>query len=164
MLRFKKLIMGMIVGATLANYVPAVAADYWKEFIRYEMWGQVGELTEYSIEGVKPPKIVYKYLDIGLHGYYNGGDTIYVSNQLRGDQRKATIFHEMVHYVQVQVGGLILPGPASLVCQAEAEAFAETDEWWRSIDKPEKQRGPDWWKAYTYCRQFYQPQSISLAV
>lgn len=123
----------------------------------YGMWLEACTWTQYSCFGIEPPIVVYERMSANLYGYYDGGDTIYVNSTERSGQRRATIFHETVHYLQVQVGGLRVPGPAREVCMAEEEAFAETDEFWIRHGKPQYIRGERWWEHYEYCKRWYDP-------
>jgi hypothetical protein len=92
----------------------------------------------------------------GLRGYYLGGDKIYVRTGMTRFQEKATIFHEMVHYMQVKLGGLSVPGPAYTICRAEAEAFMWTDRYLTLVlGRDWATSGDDWWKAYDHCYDFY---------
>ena len=145
----------------IACMIPYAAnAGYQSERLRYEMWLEVCLNISYSCEGVAPPAIEYQSMRRGLNGFDNGTDTVYVSKHLWGEQKRATIFHEMTHYVQTKVGGLKVPGFAAPICAAEAEAFAETDAWWERIGRPWMKRGADWWKPYAHCRQFYDPSYV----
>ena len=147
----------MIASLFLLTTAEGHAYDVQKE--RYDLWIEACLHTQYSCQGVKPPKVRKVHTRTGLYGYYDGGGTIFISNKLTAEKRRATIYHEMVHYLQAKVGGLPIPGPASLICEAEAEAFAETDERWVRIGLPHRQRGADWWKPYRHCRQFYESRS-----
>jgi hypothetical protein len=107
----------------------------------------------YSCDGVDMPEVVYQEMPEGLNGQYRGGSKIFINEKLEGLKKKSTLFHEFVHYLQVQVGDLKIPGPPEEVCMAEEEAFALTDAW-REINGLER-IGPNWWKPYWYCWQFY---------
>jgi hypothetical protein len=117
-------------------------------------------LVQYECGDLAPPKVEFFEAETepGLRGYYGGGGIIFISNRLEGDDRDMTIFHETVHYIQWQVGGLKLPNTARNVCAAEDEAFLTTDVWIEMVRKrPDLKRGPDWWKAYPYCWSIYAP-------
>jgi len=107
----------------------------------------------YSCEGVPMPTVVYLDLGEGLNGQYKGGSEIYINEDLEGLQRRSTLVHEFVHYMQVQVGNLKVPGPPQQICAAEAEAFALTDAW-RDIHGMDR-IGENWWKPYWYCWKWY---------
>jgi hypothetical protein len=107
----------------------------------------------YSCAGIDMPIVVYEEMSENMRGQYRGGDTIFINENLEGLEMKSTLFHEFVHYMQVQVGTLRVPGPPDEICDAEAEAFALTDAW-REINGLERV-GPSWWKPYWYCWEFY---------
>jgi hypothetical protein len=67
------------------------------------------------------------------------------------------MIHEMIHYLHVQEGIINIPGYAPELCWSENEAFTLVDIWWEWIGKPEKKRGPNWWKPYTHCWPYYNP-------
>jgi hypothetical protein len=123
--------------------------------LKYDMWLEACLYTRYSCEGVPVPKIKYEGMRQGLYGYYDGGDTVFVNKNLWGSQRRATLFHEMVHYLQAKVGGLRVPGPSYDICMAEDEAFSETDDWWDRVGMPGKKRG-NWWGPYRHCWQYIE--------
>lgn len=122
---------------------------------KYKAWFAACDYTSYSCIGVKPPKVVTKVMRRGLLGVYRGGDTIEINRSLRGTELHATLMHEMVHYLQVQKGGLVVPGPAKPICEAEAEAFKVVDQWLSDHGYSDLTRGPDWWRPYAHCRPFY---------
>lgn len=138
--------------ATTATY----AASNWRDVAKYEVWIEACFYTQYSCVGVSVPKVVYQKMRPGLLGRYAGGDTVYVNRTLSRLQTKATLHHEMIHYLQA-VNGLKVPGPAKEICQAEAEAFALTDKRWVRMGMPNKQRGPNWWRVYSHCHKWFDP-------
>ena len=135
--------------------------EYQEQYARYEVWIEVCHYTQYSCTGLAVPKVKYNYMRAGLLGRYRGGDTVYISTKLSIVQRKATMYHEYIHYLQMHVGGIKVPGPAKSICKAEAEAFAETDKRWVRMGMPWKQRGPDWWRPYKHCHQWYKPSWVA---
>ena len=115
----------------------------------------------YSCEGVPRPKIVYEKMRYGLRGYYKGGDTIYVSSELPVYQTSVTTFHEMVHYLQFHVGGLMIPNYWRFICAAEDEAFMITDIYRATLGlEPD---WPTWWENYPPCWESYAPDGYAEA-
>ena len=76
---------------------------------------------------------------------------------------QSTAIHETVHHLQSVVAGH--PSEADfddkpaleLLCKDEGEAFAIVDTYWRAVGQSDRQRGPDWWFAYSHCHEFYDP-------
>jgi len=131
---------------TVLSFSSCTEEDVFEEFCR-TLSGV------YSCDGIAMPKIVYEEMRKGLQGQYRGGDSIYINEELEGLQKKSVLFHEFVHYLQVQVGTLRVPGPPAEICDAEAEAFALTDAW-RAANGMER-IGENWWKPYWYCWEYY---------
>lgn len=112
---------------------------------------------------VEMPNIVYEEMRQGLQGYYPGGDTLYVNEDLRGREKIAVIIHELVHYLDVMWGGLPIPGPASLVCASEDKAWFLEGIYWGMVGEQDKVR-LDWWKSYPHCWPYYAPQQFMLTI
>lgn len=153
----KKLMLALGVVLLFATQI-AAASSYRYEKMRYDTWLEVCEYTHYSCTNVDVPKVKYKWMGRGLLGQYKGGDTVDINRSVSWSQKRATLYHEMIHYLQAKVGGLRVPGPAKEICEAEAEAFAEGDKRWERMGQSHKKRGPDWWKPYRHCRRFYGGQ------
>jgi len=155
--------MKLIVALTLLLFSSTVLSHHpdftlqAKSKDKWAMWLVACEFTPYKCSGTKLPKVVYQGMASNLNGYYRGTDTIYINRTLVGYQRRATMLHEMIHYLQAKVGGQRVPGPAEEICKAEAEAFAVTDHWWKSIGRGYKARGPKWWIPYSHCHKYYDP-------
>ena len=130
---------------------------YGRELDRFSAFINACKYTEYDCSTTKLPTVVYGPLNKGLLGKYNGKDIIYVIEGLYGFNRQAVLMHETIHYFQVKLNGLALPGRAHDVCYAEEEAFTLTDKWLRSVGQYQLLRGPLWWKNYSYCRQWFDP-------
>jgi hypothetical protein len=64
----------------------------------------------------------------GLNGMYIGGDIIWINDNLRGTQAWLTIFHETVHYLQIQ-GKPMKVSPDVLWCALEWEAADLTNQY-----------------------------------
>lgn len=128
---------------------------------KYKAWFQACDYSPYTCLGVIPPKVVSKPMRYGLLGYYDGGDTVYINLTLRNQELNEVLMHEMIHYLQHVVGGLPVPGPARLICAAEKEAFALTDQWLTDHGYEDLTRGPTWWRAYDHCWRFYGPKDLS---
>lgn len=132
--------------------------EYGRQYDRYEAFLNACEYTTYSCIGLKPPIVEYKSLRRGLLGTYRGGNVIYVRRGLRGYQRKEVLMHETVHYIQAQVGGLVVPGPAKQICYAEEETFKAVDRWLVDMNKEYMVVGPKWWTPYEHCYQWFNPK------
>lgn len=151
----KKAIAAMLISTLL--WVGCEGGDPWSETCK--LYSDYAEME--MCENVEEPKIVYEKMRQGLMGYYDGGDTIYVNEELKGKDRFATILHEMVHYIDA-AHGLPVPGPASLICKSEDTAWFLEGVWWGLQGQPDKAR-PDWWKSYPHCWQWYAPQQFELS-
>ena len=116
----------------------------------------------YSCKGIPEPKIEYRKMRPGLLGYYRGKDTLYISDALTDDRLKIVVFHEMIHYLQVQTGRLTLPGNAEPVCRAEEEAFQITDVYREILGMT--RIGDYWWRNYPYCWRYYAPKGSRVLV
>jgi hypothetical protein len=153
------MVRAILIGLFLSTPVMAATIlDYNKGKDKYSSWIAACEYTPYSCIDVDLPKVTYKALREGLYGYYDGSDTIYIRQGLMGMTRKEVLMHEMVHYLQVQKGGLEIPGYAEPICRAENEAFTVVDEW--LIDKGYRHMvvGPTWWRPYKHCYPWYNPK------
>jgi len=156
----------LIVGCKDTSRLSEDAADYSdmlieargiRAFDKYTSWINACRYTKYTCAALKTPRVVYKQLRPGLLGYYDGGDTIYIKLGVRGWLRKEILMHESVHYIQKHIGGLVVPGPPYGICKAEAEAFGAVDKWLIDNGKNNMVVGPDWWKPYTHCWKWYDP-------
>ena len=120
---------------------------------------------ELTCENVERPLVEYfgeEEEESGLQGYYEGGDTIYIRDDLSKKLTSSVIVHEIIHYLQVQNGFLSLPGPSKQVCAAEQQAFQITDIYRETIGLSKV--GDRWWKSYWYCWQYYAPPNSQLII
>lgn len=127
---------------------------------KYKAWFQACDYSPYSCIGIKVPKVVTQWMRYQLLGYYDGSDTVFINRRLRGQRLNEVLMHEMIHYLQVQVGGLSVPGYAEPICRAEEEAFFLVDMWLADHSYSDLMRGPDWWRPYNHCWRFYNPQWV----
>ncbi len=125
---------------------------------KYKAWFQACDYTPYSCIGVKVPKVVAKYMRRGMLGQYDGSDTVFVNRTLRGQRLNEVLMHEMIHYLQKQVGGLVVPGLAKDICAAEEEAFTTVDRWLLDHGYKDLMIGPRWWEPYSWCHEWYGPK------
>jgi hypothetical protein len=110
---------------------------------------------------IQPPKVQRRTLREGLRGYYDGGDTVYISRTLYGMQKRATILHEMSHYLDTQLG-LNPEMPVQRadtqnvykLCVSEQRAWDLTDKWWEDHLRPGRAADGRWVTWYDHCRQF----------
>jgi len=90
----------------------------------------------------------------GLQGYYDGGDTIFIRNNLRGKHREEVLAHEMSHYLDAEILGMEIPGKALPICFSEKRAWAVSDAYWTKYNHPRKVVGSKWTKWYKHCTPF----------
>jgi hypothetical protein len=124
---------------------------------KYKAWFQACDYSPYSCIGINPPRVITKHMRRGLLGQYRGGGSVLINRKLRGQKLNEVLMHEMIHYLQVQVGGLKVPGAAEPICRAEEEAFTLVDKWLREHGYADLQVGPKWWRPYGHCHEFYKP-------
>lgn len=148
------LIATLIVGCATAG-----SLDYSRQKARYDAWHVACMITEYNCVGLRLPDAEFTNLRPGLYGRYQGGNTIIISRDLYGLRLKETLLHETIHYLQVKVGGLKVPGYPEYICPAEEEAFTLVDKWLDSIGAGWLKSGKYWWLPYRHCYQFYAPRS-----
>jgi hypothetical protein len=108
----------------------------------------IDEDAGYHCARLMPPLVVYEEMRDGLHGYYEGGDIIYINEKLSGNRLTDVLMHEGVHYVHVQIQMIEVPGPAIAVCWSENEAWTLTGLYWNEDNSR-------WWRAYPHCWEFY---------
>ena len=157
MLAILSLLLGVLTnGDTEQTYV--------RDKDTYEVWTEACFRTQYTCGLTELPKIVRVELRPGLLGYYNGTDKIYVLKGLTGIRYKEVVMHEMIHYIQKQVGKAEIPGPAITICKLEEEAFTVVDQWLKDVGANWLIVGPDWWKPYAHCWKWYDPQWDSYSV
>lgn len=129
-----------------------------KHLDKQEAMATACAMTPYSCGSLDTPKVVYEEMREGLQGWYGGGDTIYINEDMRGTLRREVLLHETIHYLQVMIGGAEVPGYAKDICALEEEAFRVTDEWLDSIGRGDMKRGPNWWGPYSFCHRWYNPR------
>ena len=122
---------------------------------RYRSWDMLCfELRDVDCTGLKVPKVM-KFepnpLRPGLAGYYKGGDTIYIRDNIRGMQREEVLAHEMSHYIDVKHGLANVPGFAREICFSEKRAWAVSDNFWLKYGWDERTVGTTWTEWYTHC-------------
>jgi hypothetical protein len=110
----------------------------------------------YTCGDVEKPLVVYKWMRKGLYGYYEGGDTVVVSNAIPTGQVYGTLFHEYIHYLHVQLGMIEVPGYAEEICWSEDQAF-RLEGIWSGDDNS------TWWKVYPHCWPYYGTQEAKNA-
>lgn len=108
----------------------------------------IDEDVGYACNRLMLPLVAYEEMEPTLHGWYDGGDTIYINESLRGTDLSNVLMHEGIHYVHVQHGIILLPGTAKAVCWSENEA-------WRLTGIFYNEDNSRWWRSYPYCWQFY---------
>lgn len=90
-----------------------------------------------------------------LLGYYDGSDTIYVRNNLRGRALEEVLTHEMSHYADMFViPGFEVPGYARSICFSEKRAWAVSDAYHVRYGYPRKVVGERWVNWYSHCRKY----------
>lgn len=134
---------GCITTETLEDKQAAVEAQAWSE-----MCALLELETDYSCTRLMPPLVVYEPMREGLHGYYDGSDTIYINDTLSGTDLFETLMHEGIHYVHVQHLFIPVPGPAADICWSENEAWTLTGIYFNEDNST-------WWRAYPHCWPYY---------
>ena len=138
--------------------------DPWSDTCRlYDAYEESEGRAAGACDEVTAPEIVYEEMAGGLMGYYDGDNTIHVNDELRGDDKFATVIHEMVHYLDTMWLGLVVPGPAQEICISEDKAWFIEGVWWTMEGHPENAR-LDWWKSYPHCWPYFAPKTFQLTL
>lgn len=151
----------------------ALSATEEREGRALSAWYEACKRSQYDCTGVEPPKVVYvEGADLAealglpredgprVGGVYDGSDTIFVNADYEGFNLSETLFHEMIHYLQKQVGGAAIPGPPESVCNNEDEA-------WTLAEDYVNDHGYDadysyWWFPYYHCWPYFAGQGDAL--
>jgi len=122
---------------------------------KYRVYNMVCfELRSIDCSGVPAPNVeVFSRnpLRPGLAGFYRGGDTVYIRDDLMGREREEVLAHEMSHYLDVMVYGMVVPNVAEVVCVSERDAWAVSDAYWRKYGYFGKIIGKKWVNWYRHC-------------
>jgi Zn-dependent peptidase ImmA (M78 family) len=120
-----------------------------------EIFEDACRLSKYDCDGIEIPLVrrssQLKSMDI--YGLYTGGKTLWIDEQLMPVRAKLTMFHEAIHYLQVNVGG-IEPDFMNRVggCVIEREAMELSNAYARDILKmPQYVRTLENWKRTYRC-------------
>ena len=132
-----------------------------RQRLRYRVWDMLCfDLRDIDCSGIPVPKIA-KFkpnpFNPGIAGYYQGGDTVFVRDNLKGAARDEVVAHEMSHYLDVMVLGTQVPGPAREICFSEKRAWAVSDAFWirQGYSKTHpKIIGSSWADWYRHCTPF----------
>lgn len=135
--------MGCVTVETLEQKQARMESYAWTE-----MCGLLEAETDYSCTRLMPPLVVYEPMRDGLHGYYDGSDTIFINDSLRGTELMEVLMHEGIHYVHVMHLFIPVPGPAEAVCWSENEAWTLTGIYYNEDNS-------NWWRAYPHCWPYY---------
>ncbi len=133
--------------------------------MKYRAWNALCmDYRPESCEGIAVPKVEIKGMPGNLRGYYEGGNTVFVNRKLRGDEREATMFHEMSHYLDTKLGLnpkmpvlRIETEKVYLLCVSEKRAWDATLEWSKDRKvrgRSAERRGAWWVNWYNHCRPF----------
>lgn len=139
--------------------------EYLAQSMRYRAWNSLcfdyARMTDRSCLGVPTPKVKRATMEDRLRGYYDGGDTVYINRKLTGRQARATLIHEMSHYLDTMLGlnpkmpVKVSNKPAVFkLCMSEKRAWDLTDQHWRDTGFGSKAVDGDWVKWYAHCREF----------
>jgi hypothetical protein len=136
---------------------------------RYRTWLLLClELRDVTCAGIPVPKVETfrpNPLRRGLLGYYDGSDTVFIRSNLGATRREEVLAHEMSHYIDVQLGLNVVPGPALDICFSEKRAWAVSDAYWlrRGVSPKSKkivgQRWVDWYAHCTPYKDTLYPQA-----
>ena len=98
------------------------------------------EISRYTCKDIRPPNVYYAYMPTAW-GLYVGGDSVFISTALEPyiDEDifgRATLLHEMVHYLQtVEDGqGAVIYG-IDHWCAVEGEAYVVENTWLSRIGR-----------------------------
>lgn len=147
-----------LVGLSLGG-LPRVQTYYYDHILAkmtQQAWEGVCEYTEYDCTGVDMPEIIMFVPDAsegGLYGYYDGSESIFIANFARGAELLDTLFHEMVHYLQKEVGGAEIPGWPEDICKLEDEAWGITEQFMNDLGYDVDYSS--WYVAYMHCWPYY---------
>ena len=149
----------VLIAALMATIACATNSftEYDQQLERYNTWAEICVYGPYSCEGVLPPKVDYVNTLGTSYGRYEGNGTVLINDNIDYAQRVSTLYHEMIHYLQVEVGGATIPDYPVFICPMEEEAFAEGDKRWDRVGRPDMKRGPNWWYSYRHCYEYYDP-------
>jgi len=147
-----RIVLLALVGASLLACKTTPSATMWDTTC--SMYTALQEVSGPVCADIPEPKVVFLPIAQGRGGYYKGGDTVYVSNELKGQDKLSTILHEMVHYIDNRVHGIAMPGPSIGVCKSESNAWFIEGVWWGSQGRSDKVR-LDWWVSYPHCWPYY---------
>ncbi len=142
----KLVLLALLVLLGLSNIRPASVSTIWDDVCSMMR-------LEYSCVDMPMPKRELVEMEDSEHGEYDGGDVLKISDSMSWAEQRATTFHEMVHYLQVQSGEYVIPGYPKDICEAEAEAYVVSDVY--RIVLGLEPVGQDWWKPYYWCWEFY---------
>ena len=125
----------------------------------YNAWNMVCfELRDVDCTGMKVPKVLTfepKPRRKGLMGYYTGGDTIWVRENLRQKSMEEVLAHEMSHYIDMKLGLLNPVFNSDLSrCFSEKRAWAVSDAYNRVYGKYSRIVGSEWTRWYTHCTPY----------
>ncbi|MEE9586013.1 MAG: hypothetical protein V3W09_03840 [Nitrososphaerales archaeon] len=113
------------------------------------------ELSNYDCDGVEQP-IVRRSSQLestDMYGLYIGGKILWVGSKLMPLRAHLTMFHEVVHYLQVNVGGTDLSFINDTgICVVEREAMQLTNTYARMKKMPKAYiRTVEEWKEIYGC-------------
>lgn len=163
MVRIKALLLGIAAALICSTGVAQTITveDYRLMEDKYEAWNLLCfELRDVDCTGIPVPNVERQEMAKNLAGYYDGSDTVFINEKLRGLQRLEVLAHEMSHYIDVQTMGLKVPvyngdieGIKGL-CFSEKRAWAVSDNFWKQYKNNRMQVGAKWVKWYDHCRPY----------
>lgn len=126
---------------------------------KYLAWNMLCfDLRDIDCTGIPVPKVMTFRPSAsrpGLSGFYDGSDTIYVRNNLRGRALEDVMVHEMSHYADMFViPGFTVPGYARSICFSEKRAWAVSDAYNIRYGYPKLVVGETWVNWYAHCRKY----------
>lgn len=134
---------------------PLTQAELKAKWIAWDML--CFELRDVDCSGISAPKVKTfrpNPLRPGLAGYYDGSDTIFIRNNIRGPNREEVLAHEMSHWVDVQLGITNVPGFAREICFSEKRAWSVSDNYWIKYGWANKAVGASWTNWYRHCTPY----------
>lgn len=112
-------------------------------------------LSRYECNIWTPPPVVRvspQLSDMKLFGMYTGGRVVWAADNLSIERIKLTVFHESIHYLQFEVGGVNTDMMNRFgQCAIEREAMELTNQYADEMGWPKLKRNLESWKKTYGC-------------
>ncbi len=154
--------MKLAVVGTLVAILGGAGAGAWMTGEQYradqvlikDIFERACEITYYDCSKAVVPTVrrSKQVSDQHFKGVYMGGAILWIEEDQEHIQSVLTMFHESVHYLQVEIGGvdpLMVSKPAG--CILEREAMEATNEFAEYMGLPQFKRNLREWKMTYRC-------------